>query len=252
MAKILRNDSSPAVEIELKSVGATIQSGGASNQYTIDTTEYPLWASDDAISEVTPHINSGDIVINDGIGDLDAADGINYLKYPDEGFNIRFASETERTNGFSAKNVQTAIEEARNSAIGALVPYVFVTTGNTSDKWLGAYVPSTFSNVVPLMIMQEVDVKGILFSNQDDDVDIDVCIYKNGVLVHTEDIRNKRTYYNVGIPGGPTFVQGDRMSVFLKKYTGGSGDNTAQNPIVWVVVKVVGEIGGSGGTQNGV
>ena len=144
--------------------------------------------------------------------------------------------------------------EAQNpigTAIGSLVPYIFATTGNTSNKWLGSYIPSTFSDEIPLLLMQPVLVKGVLFTNQDDDVDIDIEIYKNGTLAYTQEVRNKRFYYNVGI-SGPAFGQGDRMSVFLKKYTGGSGDSTAQDPVVQVIVKVTAESAGSGGQQTGV
>lgn len=250
MAKILRNDSSPAVDVVLKKTGATIEPG-APDQYVIDVSEYPLWASDDAIAEVTPHINSGDIVVNDGLRDLNAADGISHLKYPDDAFNIRFLSDPDRANAFAAKDVQRAIEEARVSGIGTVKPYPFATTGNTNNKWLGSYVPSTFSNDIPLIIPQNADMKGILFVNQDDDVDIDLQVFKNGTLVHTEEIRNKRFCYNVGF-AGPSFSQGDRISVFLKKYTGGTGDQTAQDPVVTILVKFTAEAIATGGQQNGV
>lgn len=151
----------------------------------------------------------------------------------------------------SSPSPGTTWVNSTTSADGGLMTYVFTTTGNTADKWLGCYVPSTFSNVVPLLIPQQSDVKAILFSNQDDDVDIDIQIFKNGSLVHTEEVRNKRFYYNVGM-SGITFVQGDRMSLFLKKYTGGSGDQTAQDPVIYVTTKYINEVSGSGGQQNGV
>lgn len=143
------------------------------------------------------------------------------------------------------------LEISSTSAIGALIPYPFVTTGNTNDKWLGAYVPSTLSNVVPLITPQDMDIKGILFSNQDDDVDIDILVYKNSVLAHTEEIRNKRVAWNVGF-AGPSFTQGDRISVFLKKFTGGTGDQTAQDPVITLLLKIVDEKAADSGIQFGI
>ena len=165
--------------------------------------------------------------------------------------DLYFRTDGTRWRNISSPSPGTTWGNETLSAVGSLIPYVFTTTGNTSDKWLGAYVPSTTSNTVPLMIPQAVDLKGVLFSNEDDDVDTDLEVYKNGVLVHTELVRNKRTYYNVGI-SGVSFIQGNRISVFLKKFAGGTGDQTAQNPIVTLLVKTTGESSNSGGTQYGV
>lgn len=155
------------------------------------------------------------------------------------------------TNGFTSDNVQDAIEEAQNSAVGALIPLQFEHTGNTSNKWLGYTNPAAPSNEIPFVAPQNIAIKGITFVNRDDNVDIDIEIYKNGTLVHTENIRNKRWAYNVGI-SGPAGNQGDRWSIFLRKYDGGTGDQTAQDPIVVLYCKFTNEAAGSGGQQNGV
>ncbi len=107
MSKFLKNTT--GVDIVITSVGLTIS---ASTTLTIEVEEYTLWASDDVIAEITTDINTGDLVVSDGIGDLSAFDGLNFLRYPDTAFNIRFLSDPERFNGFIAKNVQEAIEEA--------------------------------------------------------------------------------------------------------------------------------------------
>jgi len=52
----------------------------ASGSYSIEELEYPLWTTDDVISEITPFINSGDIVVNDSFRDLTAAEAIRYLE----------------------------------------------------------------------------------------------------------------------------------------------------------------------------
>lgn len=107
MSKILINTT--ATEIELDVYGVTIPPNNFN--YVIPISQYSLLAEDDVIAEITPFVNSGDIVVNDGFNNLTASDGINYLKYPDEAFNIRFRSNPERNNDFKAKNVQEAIEE---------------------------------------------------------------------------------------------------------------------------------------------
>lgn len=253
MAKILKNTT--VSDIELKEIGLTVPGSG---QITVDTTGYLLLAQDTSITELTALINVGDIVVNDGVQDLTVTNGIDldraidFLKHPDTAFNSRFLSETERSNGFASKNVQEAIEESRNSAIGALLSFPFLTTGNVSNKWLGTFESSFTSDTVPLIVPQDSDLKGVTFTNKDDNIDIDCEVYKNGVLVTTVEIRNKRYYWKAGITPAVSFSQGDRLSVFLKKVTEGTGDSTAQDPIIQILLKLVNEQPGEGGSQNGV
>ncbi len=75
--KILKNQKSPAADIELKQPGVTVPASGT---YIVESLEYNLWTTSDVITEITPFINSGDIVVNDSVRDLTAAEGIRYLE----------------------------------------------------------------------------------------------------------------------------------------------------------------------------
>lgn len=131
MAKIITNTTGSA--IVLSRVGLRIAAGAS---YTIEPQEYTLWASSPVLAQVTPYINLGSLVINDGIQNLAAADAINFLEYPDTAFNARFLSEPERANGFVSKTVQEAIEEAAGSSgflaptttVGAVTAVAYATT----------------------------------------------------------------------------------------------------------------------------
>lgn len=92
-------------DITLQKFGRTIP---ASSTYTVEVTDYPLLASDSSISELTTLVNSGDIVVRDGLVDLSAADGLQYLKVSETAYGIRFDNTS---NGFVSKDVQRAIEE---------------------------------------------------------------------------------------------------------------------------------------------
>lgn len=155
------------------------------------------------------------------------------------------------TNGFTSDTVQAAIEEARVSAIGGLLRFPFTSNGNTADKWLGYVNSAATSNEVPFIVPQPCDLKGLTFTNRDNNVDTNAKIYRNGTLVYTWQIRNKRVAWNVGIAGGPSFSQGDRVSIYLEKFTGGSGDNTSQDPLIEVLIKVNTEQADNSGIQNG-
>lgn len=154
------------------------------------------------------------------------------------------------TNGFMADNVQDAIEEAVTGIEGDLLDFLFTSSGNTADKWLGVGNGSTSSNTLPFVLPHDSELVWLTFSNQDDNVDIDIEFYKNGTLVYTWNIRNKRTAWKTDI-SGISCTQGDRVSCFARKYTGGTGDSTAQDPVIEVGFKVIGTSDGEGGTQNG-
>lgn len=78
MAKILKNTTGS--DIFLSSVGTPIL---ASSSYTVEVSEYLYWATPDFIAEVTPYLSSGDLIVNDGINDLDSIEGTRHLKSPD-------------------------------------------------------------------------------------------------------------------------------------------------------------------------
>ena len=85
--KILKNQKSPAADLPIKELGVTLP---ASGQVSFHPNEFTLLATDAVIAELTPHINSGDVVVNDGINDLSIAEGIDYLRYPHFARSSRF------------------------------------------------------------------------------------------------------------------------------------------------------------------
>lgn len=118
--KILKNTTNAS--IELAQVGYTVPALG---QIIIEPGAYYLLANEIGLTpsgQLDTLIANGSIVVNDGVRDLTVAQGISldravdYLKWPDTAFNIRFLAEPERTNGFVANNIQEAIEEARSSS----------------------------------------------------------------------------------------------------------------------------------------
>lgn len=106
MAKIIKNTT--LADIELTKIGLTIP---ASGQVTISEKDYIQLSTQDAISQISPLINSGNIVINDGINDISVSEALDFLRFPDDAISIRFLSQPERSNGIVSKTVQGAVEE---------------------------------------------------------------------------------------------------------------------------------------------
>ena len=106
MSKIIKNTT--GTDIELQVLGVTVP---ASGQIQLSVEDYLDLSSDISILELTPLINSGNIVINDGITDLPIVEALAYIEYPDNAKNIRF---TNTSNSFVSDDVQDAIEEISN------------------------------------------------------------------------------------------------------------------------------------------
>lgn len=105
--KILKNTTN--ADIEIDSLGRTIP---ANDQITVELSDYIRLADPDTVSEITSAINSGDIVVNDGVADLSASEAINFIEYPDQADAIYFDNTTAQLPN-SPRNVQTAIENAK-------------------------------------------------------------------------------------------------------------------------------------------
>lgn len=74
MAKIIKNTTGVAVVV--RETGTTIAANGS---FEIDPINYGYWATPETITELTARINSGDLVVNDGVIDLSASRGLAYL-----------------------------------------------------------------------------------------------------------------------------------------------------------------------------
>lgn len=241
MAKIIKNTSNNLVDIPDTGICVLASPGS----YTIPPQDYPLWA---ASINIVSLVEAGTLIVNDGIRDLSSADGVRFLKHPDEAFNQRFSSNPDRNNGFTAKNTQEAIEEARNTVNAKLCDFEFFSSGSTFNKWLNIGHPSTASNDIPLIAPYSGKAIAIDFSNSNNNSSTDIEIYVNGSLVYTWQIRNKRTAYLALNAGIFSLNQGDRLSMYAKRATGVDPANISGQ----VTMSLTSLTDGSGGTQNGV
>lgn len=102
-------------------------------------------------------------------------------------------------NGFSSNQVQPAIEEARNTAVGkARYSMVFVHNSTVGgNNWLGfsELVPS---NTTPMVIPVNSKMTELAFSFAGSNIDGQMKIFKNGTavgnVVHTMTLTNANTY----------------------------------------------------------
>jgi len=108
MSKTIKNLTALAVVIN--DTGITIP---ASGQYVIPEFDYLLWAqSSDFIVEV----DADKLIVNNGLFDLTKEETIYFIKYPDFATSQIFLNNTYRSNGFTSRLTQMAIEEGRSKA----------------------------------------------------------------------------------------------------------------------------------------
>lgn len=205
MAKILKNTTANA--IELSAVGLEID---PNSQITIEVDDYIIFATTDAINEITPLINSGDIVVNDGVNDLSASDAINFLSYPDEAFNVRFRSEPERSNSLSSKDVQTAIEEVYNTTV--LNDRSIVMLGRDGELKKNKYLEfmrGIPSNKTKFVTPIPYKIKELSLSNKSNNTGT-VSILINGTEVTTISLTNAKSTTVTGL--NIDLLAGDELS----------------------------------------
>jgi hypothetical protein len=85
---------------------------GSSGFIDVYPQNYDLWAAAiESSSGLVARFTSGQLRVNDGIGNLNTSGGINFLRYPDFADNIRFKAQPLRDNDFTSGTIQEAIEE---------------------------------------------------------------------------------------------------------------------------------------------
>lgn len=104
MAKIIKNTT--GTDISLSEIGLVIP---ASSQLEINAEDYILLASETSLTEISPLITAGTLVINDGVNDLPIAEAIDFIKYPDDADRIIF-----NKNKFKAITAKSGINEAKD------------------------------------------------------------------------------------------------------------------------------------------
>ena len=229
----------------------------ASGQVEITPSEYPNLNNPEAITEMTADINSGDLVVNDGVNDLSASDGLRLISYNFRSYIqkddvdvtrvntvLNFEGDIFVTDDGNGKTTITVGETG--TAAGKLFDFSFNNVGNTANKWLEFQSSSAASNDLPLVTPYNGSIIAFTFSNTNDGVDADIEIYKNAVLIYTWQVRNKKTAYKSNLPLGLDFVAGDRLSMFCRD----AGANPF-SPIIEIYASIGLTPSGEGGTIVG-
>lgn len=208
MAKIIKNTTGSAIDI--KSVGIIL---AASSQISVEPTDYPLLGSADVVTELTPLINSGDIVVNTGDEDLPAARAIEYIKIDNEADQIHFKNNGLVANNFVARDVQSAIEESFNQANAAIYPLSILHNGTVGNGTFFSY--SNLTPGTPIIVPINSEFLGFTFSNSNANADYTLEFRNNSDVGATFEVVTKvNTQFFVDLLATPEpFNAGDFISI---------------------------------------
>lgn len=208
----------------------------------LNSQEYLEWAShigQNPTTQLEEWIRNGYLIINDGVRDLIPANGINldraveYMKYPDAAFNMRFLSDPERQNGFVSKNVQEAIEEGRSNFTGKGFQVSYIGNGTVKNTWLQQEDQNIESNESPDIFKFKARVVAVDFTNQNSNADpifkIAIRRYPYNNLNDIDDsykwtINNARSAIKVNQTDGFIVNPGDLMAVYCEDGGGNAND----------------------------
>lgn len=156
MSKTIKNLTALAVIIN--DAGVTIP---ASGNYIIPEFDYLLWAQS---ADFETAVNADKIILNNGLFDLTKTESLYFIKYPDFAINQIFLNDTYRSNGFTSRLTQTAIEEAMGTlgtpvSIG-LVNSPGVATSRIRSDHVHRVDNLTFTSLSPRMIKTTTTANG--------------------------------------------------------------------------------------------
>ena len=220
MAKILRNESGGPLDIPDINFFAIADT----DSVTLDPRQYDKAAKSALDGDLSTLIPAGDIIVNDGNGDLTSAIGLEYMLGPESAFGQRFLSDPDRINGFSAKDTQEAIEEAKNTGAAAIFPIQIVYNGNLSGDTFLSY--SNLTPNTPMIVPVNANFVGFTFSNARTNNDFGLDFRNNtnaGAAFYNISVDNTQSLSQI-LPSPEAFTAGDFISVEYLDEGGNSND----------------------------
>lgn len=254
LKKIIKNTTNSDIDI-----GETGRRILANDQMEVDPIRYLYWSTPETILELTPFLNAGDIVINDGTSDLTAAEALRFLEYPDRitvkdsGTEVTSVVKTiDVTGGLSATDNgdgHVTLSTGGGAVEGRTFQVLFFNNGNTANKWLFHIPTSEATNQLPYYNWWNVEVFGISFSNKNSNINCDVEFYVNGTnnpaKVFTLEVRDSKFAHETTLTSLFSADIGDLISCYVRKV----GNSTPASVEVDIDLRIIDSTVGSGSSN---
>jgi len=211
MSKILKNTTGIDIELE---IGVTVP---ANSSLEINELDYLELAES---TDIEGFVTSGDIVVNDGINDLNVSDGVNYIKYPNFAESVRLDSVS-----LNSTNVKDALEELKNTAgndYGIFCIWAEENAGlaNGQREWsFGNGATGDIGIVLPI----DADLFAVSYNADRAGTNTEIAVVRNSStqVATTTPQSGEDGFNNLGAP--VNFNAGDRVG-FQTVVAGGASD----------------------------
>lgn len=222
--KILKNTT--LSDISISTTGLTIP---AQSEVEIVPEVYAAWGNARVGIEINPLINSGDIIVNDGVEDLNPSEGLAYILFPNEAASMRFDNSG---TDFQSKNVRDAIKEA--AIFGSSAINCFDAGIHLTSRIFGAYnsVGGQTINSSPstIIINQQTDASDQVAFNLASG-ELEFFFEDDYTLIYSvtfDDTNSTRTTTRsiLEINRGSGFVEIEGSEVFTYERTSGNAKQT--------------------------
>lgn len=126
--------------------------------------------------------------------------------------------------------------KSKGQPLGAFFQHAF--TGGQKDAWMfyedsnssPPSGPESSGDVAPAVMPFACVVSSLTFTNKNDNVSVDVELYKNGSLFYTWSVTNSHVAYKTTSLTAVTFSAGDRLGIYLDDV--GTGNDADQASVV--------------------
>lgn len=158
------------------------------------------------------------IIRNVNLGDYPSAD---WLHDPDFSGVVGAPTKYWKVSGSSvvemSQSEKDAVDDDANDIANVSVAgtLAFEKSGYCRNRWLG-FGSSKSSNSIPYIAAHRMVITAITFSNATNSVETDIEIYRNGLKIHTWEVRNKRWAWKAQGLHTVTFDPGDKVGVYLR------------------------------------
>jgi hypothetical protein len=189
VSKTLKNTTGS--DVIINDVGQTVPAGG---EIEIQPQDYLLYRASDDVETL---LNAGTLEANDGVDDLAAARGIDFIKNTEDAFGLRFAASPERSNGFIKKTIPEVIEESALNAGSSRYAIIFAYNGSASNKWLEMF-QSVSSEFSPFVVAEIGEVASLSISTKINTT-ATVTLYRNSISIDSITITSAKLGVKTGL-----------------------------------------------------
>jgi len=224
MSKILKNTTGTIIDLNV--LGIDIPALG---EIEINAQDYISLATVDSVLELTPLINAGEVVVNDGVSDLSSTEGINYVSFPNFANSVRLDSSS-----FVSKDVRSALEEltVTPNEFGIFAIWAEENGGLANNSLEFSFGNGSTGNI-GVTIPVNARLFAVSYQAETSGTNTEIAVTQNNTNVATTGLQSNNSGF-VELPAPVQYIAGDVVN--FRTVTGGGAVDV--RPCAWFKVPI--------------